>query len=340
MRASRLLSVLMTLQARGRVSARVLAEELEVSVRTVYRDIDELSAAGVPVTVERGPTGGFELLDGWRTNLTGLTADEAQSLFVAGLPAAASDLGLATSMASAQLKLLAALPDEWQAGAQRSNARFHVDLAGWYRRTAVVEHLPALAKAVWGERWIAVKYESWKGVIERNLQPLGLVIKGGNWYFVALVHGGRRSKKADRSPRTYRVSNLRALTAKGSFVRPKGFDLGRYWAASMSRFERDLFSGTADIRVSPQGKQSLCGASAAVHAAVDLAAADPANLDAEGWLHVQIPTESIDHAARTLLAIGAEIEVIAPAELRQQMRATARAVAALYGAERNPASAD
>ncbi|HLL24320.1 MAG TPA: HTH domain-containing protein, partial [Kofleriaceae bacterium] len=134
MRASRLVSILMMLQSRGRVSARVLAEHLEVSRRTVYRDIDELSASGVPVIVERGANGGFELLDGWRTTLTGLTTTESQALFFSGLPGPAAELGLGDTMASAQLKLLAALPKDWQPEARRMAARFHVDLAGWYRR--------------------------------------------------------------------------------------------------------------------------------------------------------------------------------------------------------------
>src|SRR5688572_2939710 len=132
---------MMMLQSRGRVSARALAEHLEVSTRTVYRDIDELSAAGVPVIVERGAMGGFELLEGWRTTLTGLTPSEAQSLFMIGLPGPAMQLGLGDTLASAQLKLLAALPDTWQAEASRVSSRFHVDLAPWYRRLSPVEHL-------------------------------------------------------------------------------------------------------------------------------------------------------------------------------------------------------
>src|SRR5688572_749625 len=142
---------MMMLQSRGRVSARALAEHLEVSTRTVYRDIDELSAAGVPVVVERGAAGGFELLDGWRTTLTGLTPGESQALFLSGLPGPVAELGLGDTMASAQLKLLAALPRDWQVEAQRVSSRFHVDLAGWYRRIGPVHHVRALADAVWAD---------------------------------------------------------------------------------------------------------------------------------------------------------------------------------------------
>src|SRR5262245_43177215 len=134
MRASRLVSILMLLQTRGRVSARTLADHLEVSTRTVYRDIAELSAAGIPVVVERGASGGFEVLDGWRPTLTGMAPHESQSLFLSGLPGPVAELGLGETMASAQLKLLAALPREWQAEARRVSSRLHVDLAGWYRR--------------------------------------------------------------------------------------------------------------------------------------------------------------------------------------------------------------
>ncbi|HEX3480305.1 MAG TPA: YafY family protein [Kofleriaceae bacterium] len=328
MRASRLVSILMMLQTRGRVSARVLADHLEVSVRTVYRDIDELSAAGVPVVVERGAAGGFELLDGWRTTLTGLTPDESQTLFLSGLPGPAAELGLGDTMASAHLKLLAALPPEWQREAERVSARFHVDLAGWYRRIAPVRHLRALADAVWADRWIAIRYESWQGLVDRELEPLGLVIKAGEWYLTAQPHGAGRGRAP--SARTYRVSNIRELAVHGAFTRPARFDLSAYWSESTRRFEREIYRGTADVRLSPRGRKLLCSASVAVEDAIDAALAHSPGVAPDGWLRVTIPIESLGHATGQLLSLGTDAEVLGPPELRAAVRDTARAVAAQY----------
>jgi predicted DNA-binding transcriptional regulator YafY len=330
MRASRLVSILMLLQTRGRVSARMLAEHLEVSTRTVYRDIDELSASGVPVVVERGSAGGFELLEGWRTTLTGLTPHESQTLFLSGLPGPVAELGLRDTMASAHLKLLAALPRAWQLEAQRVSSRFHVDLAGWYRRVKPVEHLRALADAVWADRWVAVRYESWEGIVERELEPLGLIIKAGEWYLAALPRnprGERGGRGRGPTPRTYRVSNIRELTVHGEFVRASGFDLGAYWSESTRRFERDIYRITADVRLSPRGRKLLRNENAAVEDAIDQAAA---SVDDHGWLRVTIPIESIGHAAGQLLSLGSDVEVLGPPELRDRVRDTARAVADAY----------
>jgi predicted DNA-binding transcriptional regulator YafY len=319
MRASRLLSILMLLQSRGRVSATVLAREVGVSPRTVYRDIDELSAAGVPIVVERGAAGGFELLDGWRTRLTGLTPDEAQAAFLSGLRGPAAQLGLGEAMTSAQLKLLAALPADWRADAHRVGSRFHLDPVGWYQKAAPVDELPAVAQAVWHERRLRVRYESWKGVVERDLEPLGLVLKAGDWYLVARAGG---------EARTYRLSNIRALTvSEQRFVRPKKFDLPRYWSESIARFEAGIYAGVAVVRASARGLGRLRAISAAVADAVERSAQ---RRDSDGWVRVTIPIESTEHAAVELLRLGAEGEVLAPPELRARLAATAQAMARQY----------
>lgn len=181
MRASRLLSLLLLLQTRGRMTAQALADELEVSVRTIYRDVDSLHAAGVPLYGDPGWDGGYQLLDGYRTQLTGLTTDEAESLFLAGLPGPAAELGLGAVVTAAQLKLMAALPAELRDRAGRIRERFHLDAPGWYRESDRTPHLAAVADAVWNQHRLRVRYRRWSVPREvlRTLEPYGVVLKGG-----------------------------------------------------------------------------------------------------------------------------------------------------------------
>jgi predicted DNA-binding transcriptional regulator YafY len=319
MRASRLLSLLMLLQSRGRVSAQALSEALEVSVRTIHRDVDELSAAGVPIWADRGRLGGFQLQPGWRTRVDGLTAPEAQAMFLGGLPGPAAELGLGEAMASAQLKLLAALPDGWREDARRVSARFHLDPIDWYRGPSATDHLPAIAQAVWSERRVAMRYESWKGEVARRVDPLGLVLKAGIWYLAAQVGNGVR---------TYRLSNILDLAVTDeSFNRPPGFDLARWWLASTRRFEKELAVDTAQLRVSASGLKALRELGAAVAQAAEGSASAP---DDQGWRRVTIPIESITHAAAQILRLGAQAEVLKPAALRRELLERLAAVAALY----------
>ena len=320
MRASRLLSLLMLLQSRGRASAQSLAEALEVSVRTIHRDVDELSAAGVPIWADRGRLGGFQLQPGWRTRVDGLTAPEAQAMFLGGLPGPAAELGLGEAMASAQLKLLAALPDGWREDARRVSARFHLDPLDWYRGPSATDHLPAIAQAVWSERRIAIRYESWKDVVERRVDPLGLVLKAGVWYLAA---------RAGTSVRTYRLSNILALEVSDeAFERPADFDLAAWWLAATHRFEKELARGTAVLRVSADAMKALARD---FSGAVARAAQESAGrADARGWRRVTIPIESIEHAAGQLLRLGAQAKVVEPAALRRELLARVDAIAGLY----------
>jgi predicted DNA-binding transcriptional regulator YafY len=323
MRASRLLSILILLQMRGRLSAETLAREFEVSVRTIYRDIDQLSAAGVPVYAERGRTGGFALLDGYRTRLTGLTPGEAEALLLAGAGGAAVDLGIGAEAAAAQLKMLASLPPDSGASAQRIGARFHLDPANWYSRAEAIEILPALASAVWRDTRIRVAYESWKDLVTRELDPLGLVLKGGLWYLVAAVKG---------QTRTYRVSNIRSLAVLDAhFKRPARFDLARFWRGWTKDFEARLLRERAVVKLSPEGLRLLREVSPAAAEAADTAhrACKPA-----GWIKAEIPIESAAFAARQFLRLGADIEVIAPPALRTAIAREAKQIAALYRARR------
>src|ERR1700730_15085117 len=189
MRASRLLTILTILQARGRVTAPELAAECEVSLRTIYRDIDGLSAAGIPVYSERGSDGGYRLLDGYRTQLNGLSAKEAEALFMTGLSGPAADLGLGTLMATAHNKLICAMPPQFRAGAEQMRARFHLDAPASFAQAEQPMHLPFVPARGWAHRLIAIRYKSWKAEKNRLGEPLGLVLKGGAWYLVGRVDG-------------------------------------------------------------------------------------------------------------------------------------------------------
>jgi len=323
MRASRLLSILLLLQTRGRMTAQALADEFETSVRTIYRDIDHLSAAGVPVYADRGRSGGFQLLEGYRTRLTGLSAAEAETLFLSGLPGPAADLGLGDAMAAAQLKLLAALPAEGRSGAARIGSRFHLDPIGWYRNAEQTDVLPQIAEAVWNARRIRVRYDSWAGVADRELEPLGVALKAGVWYLVA-QSGGK--------PRTYRVSNIQALELlPETFERPTGFDLAGYWQAWVKEFEDRLYKAEAVLRLSPVGQRVVCN----VSPVAERAARAATDFDANGWATVAIPIESIEHAASDFLKLGTDAEVLAPPELRARMAEIAESLTKTYKADKS-----
>ncbi|WP_336215572.1 helix-turn-helix transcriptional regulator [Nonomuraea sp. LPB2021202275-12-8] len=318
MRASRLLSLLLLLQTRGRMTATELAEELEVSVRTVYRDVEALSSAGVPVYSDRGPAGGYQLLDGYRTRLNGLTVEEASSLFLAGLPGPAAELGLAEVAANAELKLLAALPPEPRSHASRMRERFLLDVPGWYRSADDVPHLGEVSEAVWEQRPLRMTYRRWgQQEVERLVHAYGLVLKGGSWYMVAAPPGG--------APRTYRVARVLSVrTLPGRFDRPDGFDLGEFWRAYAVEFRERMYTAKAEIKVAPGIEELLAYTLGADVVAAALAeAAEP---DAEGWRTLTVPVESITYARWLLLRLGASVEVLGPPELRVLM---AEAVAEL-----------
>lgn len=321
MRASRLVAMLLLLQTRGRMTAAALAEELEVSVRTIYRDLGALGAAGVPVYTEPGPHGGCQLVDGYRTRLTGLTQPEAEALFMSGVSGPMAELGLGTVLAAAQLKVLAALPPELRSRATRVRERFHIDTPGWFEVGDDVPHLQEIAAAVWDERRIVVDYERAGSVTQRHLDPLGLVLKGGTWYLVA-QHRGRT--------RTYRVSRLRRVSVGDErFTRPEGFDLADHWQASSLAFEESLLREQVVARLSPDALAAL--PYALEPAAARAARASAGSPDADGWVRVVIPTESIDYAEGEVLKLGAGAEVLEPPELRRKLAATARHLAAVYG---------
>lgn len=319
MRASRLVTLLLLLQTRGQLTAAELATELEVSERTIHRDVDALSASGVPIYAERGPYGGIRLVDGYRTRLTGMTPQEAEGLFLAGLPGPAAELGLGTVVAAAQLKVLASLPPELRTRASRLVERFHLDAGDWFKTSQPVPHLSTLSDAVWSSTRIAVDYERGDGAVRRVLEPLGVVLKAGIWYVVARV---------DEQIRTYRVSRVVATeTTTERFERPDEFDLAAYWAESAAAFERDVPRVEVVIRVHPDGMDRL---RAAVGGAVLRAAETLPDDDPEGWSRLRIRLDYPDEAAGVLLSAGPQVDVVSPPEVRAEVATTARAVARRY----------
>ncbi|WP_330273719.1 YafY family transcriptional regulator [Lentzea sp. NBC_00516] len=320
MKSGRLLQVLLLLQSRGRMTADELASELEVSPRTIYRDVEALSASGIPIYADRGPAGGYQLVDGYRTRLTGLTTDEAQSLFLAGLPGPAEALGLKEFAAAAQLKLLAALPTELRDRADQIRQRFHLDTPTWFRGDEPTEHLATIADAVWEQRRVRMTYRRWGNqTVEREVDPYGLVLKAGTWYFVG-------------SGRTYRVSRVLSLQATpDSFERPKDFDLARYWAEWSLEFEARMYGERVTVRMTRAGLDKsqylLSGYQARV---VRDAAPEPGE-------EFGFPTESHRHVVADLLKFGADVEVLAPNEVRRELVETIKAMHDVYNDAKLPA---
>ncbi|MGW7254419.1 helix-turn-helix transcriptional regulator [Streptomyces sp. NPDC054834] len=314
MKSSRLVSIVLLLQTRGRMTAAQLAGELEVSVRTVYRDVEALSAAGVPLYGDAGHAGGYRLLDGYRTRLTGLTTGETEALFLAGAPGPAAELGLGPVLAAAQLKVRAALPPELRAHADRISCRFHLDAPGWYADADQAPYLSAVADAVWNNRILDVVYRRWREPtdVERRLEPYGLVHKAGRWYVVA-----------GPGPRTYRVDQILRLTVRDEeFTRPDDFDLAAFWTAYQRDFHDRLYRAEALIRLAPGAR--LTGAGAAAVAA-------GGRTDESGWTLAAVPIESVEHAHGEFLRLGTDIEVLEPAELRERIARTAAELAERYG---------
>ncbi|MEV0807051.1 YafY family protein [Micromonospora sp. NPDC050200] len=321
MRASRLISLVLLLQSRETMTAAELARELEVSERTVYRDVLALSAAGVPVYADRGRAGGYRLLGGYRTRLTGLTRDEAEALFLSGLPGPAGDMGLADAVAAAELKVLAALPPSLRDAPARAGQRFHLDVPGWFVESAPPPWLTELARAVWRDRVVELRYRRGDREVARRVEPYGLVLKSGVWYLVGRVGDGMR---------TYRVDRVVGVETGGeSFARDEGFDLGGHWREQAEAFLRSMLRDEITVRLSPAGLRALRWAAEAPFAYEEATAA-AGEPDGQGWRVTRLPVESVEVAYDLMLRLGPEVEVLDPPELRARLAGAAARLAALY----------
>ena len=317
MRADRLFSIVLLLQSRRLLTSRELARRLEVSARTIHRDMDALSAAGIPVVAERGTGGGWSLLGEYRTNLTGLSEAEAQSLFVINPSRLLADLKLEKAAEGAFLKLLAALPGAYRQGAEHARRLIYVDVTGWRRAEEAVPFLGVVQDAVWQERRLRMSYgQAECGATERVVEPLGLVAKGGVWYLVAGVGGDVRS---------YRVSRIAAAELTGErALRPPDFDLAAYWEQSAARFRAQPPNYLMRARVRPDIVPVLAYAGRFAR----VGPAGPA--DAEGWHEVSIGFDAEDLARDYALSFGDRLEVLEPRELREKVVEAARGVLAFY----------
>ncbi|GAA1384720.1 WYL domain-containing protein [Kitasatospora putterlickiae] len=321
MKADRLLSILLLLQTRGRVPATELAERLEVSVRTIYRDVEALSAAGVPVYTERGRHGGISLLPGYRTDVSGLTADEARALFVLSAQGVHSDLGLDGALGSALRKVMAALPAPHRPGAERISERVLVDPARWMQAGAPNgPDLGELQYAVFADRRLRLRYRHGgaPGPLEYTVDPYGLVSKAAVWYLVADLHGEPRLFRADRV--------LYAETSEEPVRRRPGVGLGEVWALLREQVERLPKELTVKVRVR-RGRLDMF---VRIHGA-RLAVPPPESGGgaADDWVELALGFQSLP-AARALLAFGADAEVLSPPAARRELGRAAAEALRLY----------
>jgi predicted DNA-binding transcriptional regulator YafY len=313
MRADRLISTLLLLQVHGRLTARDLAERLEISERTVLRDMDALTAAGVPVVADRGPGGGWTLIDGYQTKLTGLTAPEIQTLFFAHPPQILAALGLGPAAEAAWLKIQAALPPAGQQQAQRARRSILIDPRGW-KESQSIASLPVLLDALWRGRRVRFVYERGLGEVgERIVDPLGLVARGSVWYLVA---------SRDNEFRTYRLSRIRdAVLDERECVRPDDFDLAAYWETSTVEFRERLPRCYATFLVEPSVMRWVRYRGWRL---------EEEQQEDGGRVRIRLRFDAEDEGLQFALSFGPDIEVIEPVELRDKVVVAARATLERY----------
>jgi len=325
-RADRLLSLVLLLQARGRATAQAIAAELEVSVRTVYRDLEALVAAGVPVLTESGPGGGCRLMEGYRFPLRGLSPDEAEALLILGVPGVLRELGLdaALDAAQRQIRVTAGGPD------LNGAALVHLDMPRWFGSPEDVPCLRDLARALRSGRRLALGYRAPGDVgdaVDRVVGPLGLVNKAGLWYLVAAPAGRGDDRPAVRVFRVARIASARPLAEPSE--RPAGFELAAFWRQWSAEFEASRPRLPVTLRASPRAL-AILGEVFGQAAGPALAAALPP--DEHGWRVLTLSFEHERAAAHRLAGFGDQVEVLAPPSVRAGLVATGRQILGRYDA--------
>ncbi len=322
MRADRLLSIMMLLQARGRMTAQDLAAELEVSIRTIYRDLDALSMAGVPVYAERGPGGGCALLDSYRTTLTGLTQDEMRALFMLSIPAPLAELGVDGELKAALLKLSAALPATRRHIEERVRQRIHLDSEGWFESREPVPHLGTIQQALWQDRRLEITYQlRFEAQAEWVVEPYGLVAKANVWHLVCARQDAVRVYRASR------IVDARLLDEP--CLRPADFDLPAFWQGWCTAAEENRPVYPVTARVSAEFVNWLpYYFGETIREAIGRAGPP----DSDGWVTVTLPFESLEGARDRILSFGRAVEVLAPVALRRSVLDHAAQIVNLYTA--------
>ncbi|THF74499.1 helix-turn-helix transcriptional regulator [Cohnella fermenti] len=347
MRADRLLTILLVLQSNGRATVRELARQLEVSERTVQRDMEALCMSGIPLTAERGAGGGWSLPEGYRTRLTGLTSAEIQALLVLQTSSVVRELALGGASGSALAKLLSALPVAQRSEAELIRQRLHIDMQGWHEPRASAPLLPIVQQAVWEGRKLRIRYGSPvdnnrddKREKERIVCPWGLVAKLNTWYFVAGPDSlesssgdgpGENSRAGEEGAppyveelRTYRVSRLlEAECLEERFEAPAGFDLADWWERSTARFKESLPWLPAVVRIKGESWKRF-----SEERYVRVGSVLP---EADGWRNAHVEFHTLDSARELLLGYGDSAVALAPAELADAIRQTAANLVRLYG---------
>lgn len=319
MRSGRQLGIALYLQSRGRATADQLAEVFEVSARTVLRDVEQLSAAGIPVYTEQGRNGGIAILDGYRTSLTGLSVGESKTVAFFSLPSAAEQLGIERDLTLAREKILAAMTAAMSTPSATVIEGFHVDPVDWYRRVVDPPLLREIAEALWAGRRIRLEYESWTNHSTRVVDPWGLVIKAGVWYLVAASDGATKVFRADRVSALHNTGDVA--------IKPEpSFRLADFWNEWCEQSERRLRAQVATVRINRAGLDELPRIGA--HLVADIKVLEPPNID--GWSLIEIFIEDDAIAARDLMSLGPNIEVITPPALRRAIRVRARGIAQLH----------
>ncbi|PWA07628.1 YafY family transcriptional regulator [Pueribacillus theae] len=318
MRGDRLVSILLLLQTHGRMTAKELAEKLEVSERTIYRDMDALSGAGIPVFADRGKNGGWSLLEGYRTTLTGLKEAEIRALFVPSSEQLIDDLGLTHSSEEARNKLIASLPSIYRENAKDMWNRIHIDTSTWRGRKEKIASFEVLKDAIWKKNKLKINYQRADGnMLNRIVNPLGLVAKGSRWYFIASKDNG--------DIRNYRASRIQSAVAMDdTFERPENFNLAQHWKSSTEAFLENLPKCEVCVEVAPSILPRLTFTGRFVQI-VEIGTKGQGD-----WIPVKLSFDTEEEALGYILGFADQIRVVKPEELHDKIVKMAKSVVASY----------